>query len=359
MKLINADIVFFNRPANTGSNSSGMGRITATALGIEGTRSYIPLPAYFPTPKTSRFPTRCPCARLAGWRMLHMFPQSWYRLFSLIGGCCGLFACATGPDVDLVLHTSQAGSVSLERFHGRSFQAAHPVRLAPETIERVLRGLRIKPTQRALQTLIVGEPEAIRVFADEDVSYLAPLLAEGLARAASDQQVGFRVSTISPTMDSSEPVPQYAPGESVSGSLYAYGRSLYLTLTRVRQQKERGDSPRRPERGLPDATGLSNHVVSFVPSSALRPDTYRDARSTNATVIIDYEMLAYLPAETAPSPAGMAPLNGGTEPAKSPPPTRDAEIEALRQEIREIKKKLAEQESAQPGGRLKDPIIPR
>ena len=37
------------------------------------------------------------------------------------------------------------------------------------------------------------KPEAVRAFGDEDVEYLAPLLVEGLTRAASDQQVGFRV----------------------------------------------------------------------------------------------------------------------------------------------------------------------
>ncbi len=288
-----------------------------------------------------------------------MSPQAWFRLFSLIGGCCGLVACATAPDVDLVIHTSQRGSVSLERFHDRSFHAAHPVRLAPETIERVLRGLRIKPTQRALQTLIVGEPEATRIFTDEEVSYLVPLLAEGLVRAASDQQIGFRVSTIGPTVESSETVPQYAPGESVSGSLYAYGRSLYVTLTRIRPPRERGNSSGRTGRGIPDPTGLSNQVVGFVPSSALRPDTYRDTRSTKATVIIDYELLAYTPTEPSPPPVRMAPPNAGSEPAELPLPTRDAEIEALRKEIREIKKKLVEQEAAQPGGRLTDPIVPR
>ena len=61
--------------------------------------------------------------------------------------------------------------------------------------------------------LVVGEPEAVRAFRDETVEYLAPLLVEGLTRAASDQQVGFRV------------VQAKAPAESTNGSLYAYGRS--------------------------------------------------------------------------------------------------------------------------------------
>ena len=56
------------------------------------------------------------------------------------------------------------------------------------------------------------------MFTVEDVECLAPCLVEGLTRAASDQQVGFRV------------VQTGAPAESTKGSLYAYGRSLYLNL---------------------------------------------------------------------------------------------------------------------------------
>ena len=78
----------------------------------------------------------------------------------------------------------------------------------------VLSGAVIKENRGLLVNLVVGKPEAIRAFRDEDVEYLAPLLVEELTRAASDQQLGFRVGQTG------------TPVESTKGSLYAYGRSL-------------------------------------------------------------------------------------------------------------------------------------
>jgi hypothetical protein len=78
---------------------------------------------------------------------------------------------------------------------------------------RVLSG-GVKENRGFLGILVAGKPEAVRAFRDEDVEYLAPLLVEGITRAASDQQVGFRV------------VQTRTPVESTKGSLYAYGWSL-------------------------------------------------------------------------------------------------------------------------------------
>ena len=81
----------------------------------------------------------------------------------------------------------------LERISDRSLQAAHPITLSVDTMARVLRGVAVKENRGFLGGLVGGKPEAVRVFREEDVEYLAPLLVEGLTRAASDQQVGFRV----------------------------------------------------------------------------------------------------------------------------------------------------------------------
>jgi len=78
---------------------------------------------------------------------------------------------------------------------------------------RVLSGVVVKENRGFFIDMVAGKPEAVRVFRDKAVDYLAPLLVEGLTRAASDQQVGFRV------------VQTGTPAESTKGSLYAYGRS--------------------------------------------------------------------------------------------------------------------------------------
>jgi hypothetical protein len=102
----------------------------------------------------------------------------------------------------------------VERISDRSFQAAHPIALSADTKAWVFSGAVVKENRGLLGNLVAGKPEAIRAFRDEAVAYLAPLLVEGLTRAASDQQVGFRVGQTG------------TPAESTKGSLNAYGRSL-------------------------------------------------------------------------------------------------------------------------------------
>jgi hypothetical protein len=209
-------------------------------------------------------------------------------LVLLIGITLTLSACAMGPELDVTIRESDQGSVYVERIPDRSFQAAHPVTLSTDTMARVLRGVVVQENRGLLGNMIIGRPEAVRAFRDEDIQFLAPLLAEGLTRAASDQQVGFRV--IQPGMS-----------EMTKGSLYAYGRSLFLTVPWMIPLSRDGAGAR----ALPP-------TVLFLPESAKRPDTSRDARSTEMTLVIDYGLLASLRTDsgaalpgqtTAPVPA--------------------------------------------------------
>ena len=149
---------------------------------------------------------------------MHELPMSHHPRLALVfltGVTLALSACTSGPDLDLTIHESERGAVYVERISDRSFQAAHPITLSADTMARVLRGVVVQNNGAFFQNLIYGKSEAVRAFKDEDVEYLAPLLVEGLTRAASDQQVGFRVVQT-----------RGGPAESTKGSLYAYGRSL-------------------------------------------------------------------------------------------------------------------------------------
>ena len=262
--------------------------------------------------------------------MLH---RQGYALALLTGCLMGAFACATGPELDVTLHESDRGRVYLERFSDRSLQAAHPIRISADTMARVLRGVNIKENRGFLVNAIAGKQEPVRALKDEDVEFLAPLLVEGLARAASDQQVGFRFGRTG------------APAEWKQGSLYAYGRSLYLTLPWL-----------IPADRLGAGGPTLSPTILFIPESAKRPDNYRDARSTESTVVIDYALLAALPAESlSPSPPVVPtarPTPGGQAPAplippvvQGPPQTRDRELDELKKELQDIKRQLAEQEA--------------
>lgn len=255
-------------------------------------------------------------------------------VLALLTGCVvGPFACATGPELDVTLHESDRGKVYLERFSDRSLQAAHPIRLSVDTMARVLRGVNIKENRGFLINSIFGKQEAVRALKDEDVEFLAPLLVDGLARAASDQQVGFRFGRTG------------APAEWKQGSLYAYGQSLYLALPWL-----------IPEDRLGAGGPTLSPTILFTPESARRPDSYRDARSTESTVVIDYALLAALPAESLSTPPPVVPTArstpGETGPAPVVPPvvqepaqTRERELDEMKKELQDIKRQLAEQEA--------------
>ena len=273
-------------------------------------------------------------------------------LVLLIGITLTLSACTTGPDLDLTIYESDRGAVYVERFSDRSFRATHPITLSADTMARVLRGVALKEDRGPFGNIIIGR-SIVRAFKDEDIQFLAPLLVEGLARAASDQQVGFRV--IQPGMS-----------ELTKGSVYAYGRSLYLTVPWLIPLSRNGaGGPALPP------------TILFIPESVKRPDTYRDARSTEMTLVIDYGLLASLPADSGAPPAGQAPTGAppiatgqttaplpATQTIQSPTQPSAREWDGVRKELQDLKRQLAEQEAErntqkQNGpSKQKPPVIP-
>jgi len=276
--------------------------------------------------------------------------------------------CSTGPEPVIQIDESHQGAVYLKRISDRSFQAAHPITIDPSTIALALSGIVIRDNQEALQNR-VGTADARRAFSGSEVGYLAPLITEGLRRAASDQQVEFTVRQVGqPGLSEqggagvgSEPPTSVQPRESTNGVLYAYGRSLYVTLTRYRSREEPTTIINMANRKVSDATGLANRTVSFVPEAAKRPESYLDARSTGHTLVIDWELLAMLPeASSVPASAQSAPVPPqATNGVNAEPVRKDAEIEALRKELQEIKKQLAEQQAERARTQPQHPLPPR
>jgi hypothetical protein len=240
-----------------------------------------------------------------------------------------LSACSTGPEVDVKIDESSQGAVYLKQIRDGSFQAAHPIKIDSNTTALVLNGILIREKPSG-QKNSSGSSDARRVFTGTEVGYLAPLISEGLRRAASDQLVKFRVG-------------------NVAGTLYAYGRSLYVTLNRYDSPHEASTTTNPSNNTSVDTTGLANRTLSFVPEAAKRPDTYLDARSTDRSLVIDYALLGRLPA-AASVPASVQPVPILPPPPaptaeKAEPAKKDPEMEALRKELEDIKKQLAEQQA--------------
>ena len=261
-------------------------------------------------------------------------------LVLLIGITLTLTACTTGPELDVPIYESNRGSVYVERIPDRSFRAAHPITLSVDTMARVLRGVAVREDRGPFGNLILGRSIHL-AFSDEDIQFLAPLLVEGLAKAASDQQVGFRVVKAEML-------------ELTRGSLYVYGRSLYLTVPWVTPLTGNG----APAPALPP-------TILFIPESAKRPDSYRDARSTDMTLVIDYGLLTALPTDAPPIATGqtIAPMPA-TEPIRSPAQPSEREWENIRKELQDLKRQLAEQEAERNAqkqdepSKKKTPVIP-
>jgi len=217
-------------------------------------------------------------------------------------------ACSSESRLGSESAESRQGTVYLKQISDPSFQAAHPIKIETAVIGKVLSGILIRNNEPAAAS--TSSPS--RAFAGSDIGYLAPLISENLRRATSDQQIGFRMG-------------------DVAGVVYAYGRSLYVTLTQY---------PSGSDTATATTTDGGERTVAFIPEAAKRPDSYLDPRSRQATLVIDYELLAILPSASLPSASATSRSGSG-----KPEPSRDAEIEALRKELQEIKKQLAEQEA--------------
>jgi hypothetical protein len=154
--------------------------------------------------------------------------------------------------------------------------------------------------------------------------------------------------------------------ELTKGSLYAYGQSLYLTVPwMVPLSRNQAGGPALPP------------TILFIPESAKRSDTYRDARSTEMTLVIDYGLLASLPTGSgAPSSGrssiGAPPFATGqtaapvpaTQTIQSPTQLSEREWDEMRKELQDLKRQLAEQEAERNAqkqngsSKQKTPMIP-
>ncbi len=267
-----------------------------------------------------------------------------------------LSSCASSPEVDTVINESSHGAVYLERISDRSFQAAHPLKLHQDTVARVLSGIQVKEDQGLLRSLARGQTALVPAFSSDEVRFLSPLITEALTKAASDQQVGFRLiqygsgfsQRTGGGVGSSEVSDVLTVQEMTRGALYAYGRSLYVTLTEYRARSERPDTVNMPNRRLPDSTGLTNRTLSFAPESAKRPDSFRGKQATDSTLVIDYELLASFPEIPAPHSAPTR-AESQAPPSNQPLPETEKQLRALEDEMRhknveleELRKELQE-----------------
>lgn len=295
--------------------------------------------------------------------IMNFFQRSSFRVILnlLMLGCLGLTAigCAGTPP-SIPIHEAPLGTVFLENVSDASFQAAHPIKLSETTVADILRGVHTKEKTGLL--LLLGKAlkstnlNDIRTFSEDDIAFLAPHITAALAQASPNQRVGFHIYS---TPEISQQPKANQNRETTSGYLFADGLSLHFTLTQYRYRPgKKSTASQKEPRPLPDTDGLRDREVTFLPEAALRPDVYNRSswigKSEDRSLAIDYQLLARVLAAppppvpvTQPVPTVTAPTQPlQTIPAQALPTERqDADLQAFKEEMKALRKKVDEQEA--------------
>lgn len=228
----------------------------------------------------------------------------------LVGVACWLAAgCAWLSDVQTIQESSRGG-VYLERLPTRgstasfsapqrAFQATHPIALDPQLMARILRGVHLQDAPAAGPPRpFAGSSGPIRVFSDEEVEFLAPLITSALTQAAPDQRVRFQVLHH-----------LAARTEATGGILYAHRPTVHVILTQYHSHPDR--SP-----------GLDGREALFLPEAARVRDpvtqTWMQVEPSQTVLAVNYDVLGKLPAPFLAKPA--APPAPPTVEMSSPQP---------------------------------------
>ena len=266
-------------------------------------------------------------------------------------------ACSTTAPTGTILFEDPRGSVSLQTFSNPSIQASHPINLEPALLAQLLRGLEIDDGGvgahhvKSMQSSITGAVAISPLFSEDQVQFLAPLLAEGLRKATPNESVEYRVvTTHEPSNRFQAPIT-----ETTSGSLYGYGRQLYVILSQYRYNL----MLTRISQEQVDYSSLRWRTLRFTPKAALRADSPNPPtmeKSTDRFVAVDYQLLDQAWRALATKRDAALQVGGSAEPVgESPEATRAAEAQArhaealaqevdtLKQELESIKKQLGSQ----------------
>ena len=280
-------------------------------------------------------------------------------LVCLVGTACGI----TGP-TGKILFDDPRGTVSLQTMSDQSIQANHPINLDPNLMAQLLRGIQIQEQEHGLQKLITSPSAPVPVFSDDQIRFLAPLLAEGLRTATADQRIEYRVNA---THKGS--VLESSTTETTVGSLYAYGRQMYVILSQynynqMRENMSVNDMSNRYRSRQTETSGLEDHILLFTPSAAQRSDSFDPPagwKSTDRFLAVDYQLLQQAsPAlatteQTAPRTESVAaPIRespAGTSASGASAQSTEAlaqEVEALKKEMQSLKQQQLDNQTTGP-----------
>jgi hypothetical protein len=246
--------------------------------------------------------------------------------------------CSWTPQVETILHDEPQGFVSFRTITNDSFRASHPIELPPLLIENVLKGVSIQKESRLLQNLLSGKSKPTPVFSSLQVEFLTPRLISALAQATPEEQVHFQC-----------PPDENSASSLVEGTILAYHGNLILTWKDRRFGSQGGPKQSRPTGKSTDPSGIQKTTPFFSPKQALQTDDLPEIQFLRGPgrnlVVLNYTKLAGL-LTTEKKPEAIHPLPTKSEDPSLPPKTEvPSDIKALRNEMKDLQKELAEQKA--------------
>ncbi|WHZ14515.1 MAG: hypothetical protein OJF52_001354 [Nitrospira sp.] len=264
---------------------------------------------------------------------------------AMAAGCSG-----TSAVVQQQTAAQPHGSVRLEEVADWEFEAAHPSTIDAATLGALLRGVMISDAQIDLSNLPVDGSKPMRVFSDEDVHYLAPLLAQALSQAQPEYVVAFRLS--SSAGSGSEPT---------AGTLYVRNDRLHLTLTEhqgsLAQIKSSLFSSGRPARIVTMAPESAGRIEQALPAIA-------HGQPQVKSLAIDYAVFAknqepaqaLTTSKVAPEPRTANPVPASTVVAAVPSGTEEQSAKSARPTQPTASEKPATETSSPQGEQLNETL---
>ena len=124
-------------------------------------------------------------------RFVQFFPSFGVVLCVLGGGLLSM-ACARLPYTTTVVHEDRRAVVTLQRDPDAA-SYTHPARLQADELIAVLNGFSFREKQRLPLRWFAEEVPPKKIFRSDELEAVVPFLIEGLAKAAPDERVYFKI----------------------------------------------------------------------------------------------------------------------------------------------------------------------
>lgn len=288
--------------------------------------------------------------------------QTIFRIVSLGILLQMISGCSWTPTVETSIHEGPHGTVSLITSSEESFKGNHPVTLQVETIAQVLRGLQVQRSKRLIQKIFSGEATAKPIFNEEQINYFTTPLQTAFSQVTAEEHITFQTHA--------------NPGtgvRAVKGSMYVLADDLYVTLAFLGQGPHTATKS-TGKGALNDQEGRGKPQIAFSPVEVLQKKEKSHwllGGTENNFIVINLTLLASLKqqgtpilqieAEDSPPTSTAIPILKNTIPSngddgtskellpQSQPPRlipQNTDSKKLVEEIKELRKELAEQRKA-------------